>query len=367
MDVWFNLTRCSLVLYFIYISLKFNSGDLGILIMALLFLLCLNLSLYLIKKKSLRVLIAFLGILFAIFSGIYVSKDFYFFLPLQLLEACYIIDRKNNNLQLVILIPFAFAGFSGYGEIIIVTMLILIIYNCSNYYIDKLNTLSEKCDVLREENTRTLKASLEKETFKDQAVYLGQLEERNKIAQEIHDKIGHTISGSIMQLEAAKLIMEKEPAKSKDMISNSIEVLRQGLESIRETLRRIKPQRELLGLNRTKLIIEEFKNNTSMDTNFIFKGEVENINSEIWRVLIQNLTEGLTNVAKYSKGSKVSVTLEVLNKLIKLEIKDNGEGEKTIVKGLGLRGMEERTIELHGKLIIDGSDGFNVITLLPIS
>lgn len=49
-----------------------------------------------------------------------------------------------------------------------------------------------------------------------------------------------------------------------------------------------------------------------------------------------------------------------------MEARDNGKGETVVKKGMGLAGMEERTGAAGGKLIIDGSDGFSVITLLPV-
>jgi len=58
--------------------------------------------------------------------------------------------------------------------------------------------------------------------------------------------------------------------------------------------------------------------------------------------------------------------VEVLNTLIKVEVKDDGIGCFRIEKGLGLSGIEERTMNLNGKVIFDGSSGFSVIILLPI-
>ncbi|MBZ9688965.1 histidine kinase dimerization/phosphoacceptor domain-containing protein [Clostridium estertheticum] len=70
---------------------------------------------------------------------------------------------------------------------------------------------------------------------------MSQLEERNKIAQEIHDNIGHTLSGGIMQLEGAKLLLDIDLPKSKSMVQSTINVLREGMDNIRITLKNIKP------------------------------------------------------------------------------------------------------------------------------
>jgi len=52
--------------------------------------------------------------------------------------------------------------------------------------------------------------------------------------------------------------------------------------------------------------------------------------------------------------------------MIKAEVKDNGKGVEKVKKGLGIRGMEERTAAINGKVIVDGRNGFSVTTLLPI-
>jgi hypothetical protein len=69
---------------------------------------------------------------------------------------------------------------------------------------------------------------------------------------------------------------------------------------------------------------------------------------------------------KYSEATNILVNIEVLNKYIRAEVKDNGKGVRFIKKGLGIIGMEERTATIDGKIIVDGSDGFSVTTLLPI-
>jgi signal transduction histidine kinase len=57
----------------------------------------------------------------------------------------------------------------------------------------------------------------------------------------------------------------------------------------------------------------------------------------------------------------------VLNTLIKVEILDNGKGAQKVIKGLGIIGMEERTAAVNGTIIVDGSRGFSVTTLIPIT
>jgi signal transduction histidine kinase len=138
------------------------------------------------------------------------------------------------------------------------------------------------------------------------------------------------------------------------------------MESIRITLKNIKPGTEQLGINRVKLLIEEFSVNHFIKTSIRHTGNMERISPIQWKIIIENISESLTNTMKYGNASAIAIHIEVLNKVVKAEIKDNGIGTPSIVKGLGIRGMEERSGNIGGKIIIDGSIGFSVITLLPL-
>lgn len=186
------------------------------------------------------------------------------------------------------------------------------------------------------------------------------------MAQEIHDRVGHAISGSLMQLEAARLLMEKDRVKAGEIIQNVINILREGMENIRATLRNIKPPAEQLGINRVKLVLDEFTVNNRIKTTLMYQGNMEQISPIQWKVIHDNINEALTNALKYSQASTIFINIEVLNTFIKSEIRDNGTGAFTVKKGLGINGMEERSGIIGGKVIIDGSKGFSVITLLPV-
>ncbi|MBU3090530.1 two-component sensor histidine kinase [Clostridium sp. CF011] len=231
---------------------------------------------------------------------------------------------------------------------------------------DRMKKLTIQNDELKEKNYRLLMSLNNQMEYKNQMIYTSQLQERNNIAQEIHDKLGHSISGSLMQLEAAKLIMDKDSNQSKAIIQTTINVLRDGMESIRYTLKNIKPEAEQLGINKIKLLVDEFNNKTKINANLYYSNNLDRISYIEWKVICDNIKETFTNIIKYSEAKNVKVNVEVLNTLLKVEIKDDGIGCIIIKKDLGLSGIEERTMNLNGKVILDGSSGFSVIILLPI-
>ncbi|MBC1475755.1 sensor histidine kinase [Listeria grandensis] len=204
------------------------------------------------------------------------------------------------------------------------------------------------------------------ETNNIRQTYLAKLEERNALSHQIHDQLGHSLTGGLMQLEAAKALLKTDREKAAELLDNAILINKSGIEEIRKTLKMTKPAQESLAINRVKAQLETFEVQYGIRTIFQTQGIVAKVTQAMWYVFIQNLTEGLTNILKYSQASRVDVTLTVLNKFVRLELKDNGVGAESVTKSLGLMGMEERTAKLGGKLIIDATDGFTLVTLIPL-
>ena len=106
---------------------------------------------------------------------------------------------------------------------------------------DILNEQSLKHDIDRREHA--MKDELRKSLLAaDNQV----LEERTQLSQALHDKLGHNINGSIYQLEAVKVLMEKDPERSRAMIQAVIDQLRTGMDEIRAILRKKRPEKHLL-------------------------------------------------------------------------------------------------------------------------
>lgn len=206
---------------------------------------------------------------------------------------------------------------------------------------------------------------IKEKDMQEQILHTARLEERNEISIRLHDKIGHTISGTLLQLEAAKIIFDVDPKKSISILDSCINNLREGMDDIRAVLRNIRPKEEELGINRIKKILDEKIKGTNIKGKVKYEGDLEKISFKIWLLFIQVTTEITTNSIKYSNCDLIAINLEVLKKFIKLEIKDNGIGCQNIKKGIGISSIEERVENLGGKLILNGDEGFSVIILIP--
>ncbi|COG58724.1 sensor histidine kinase [Streptococcus pneumoniae] len=250
-----------------------------------------------------------------------------------------------------------------YGLIVAFSFLVLTI---ADRYISRVVKLESQNDKMRKDMQRLTKSLHENKEYIRQSEYTFKLEERNRLSQEIHDKIGHSMTGALIQMEAAKRLMEIDKEKSAELLQNAIHISKDGIESIRITLKNMKPPTEQIGIHRMKLFIEEFAGKNDVNIPFVYKGNLDMISPIQWKIIGENVMEALTNAMKYADATVISIDIHVLNKMVKVQVKDNGKGAVLVKKGLGIMGMEERTASVNGKIIVDGTSGFAVTMLLPI-
>ncbi|MBN1891621.1 MAG: hypothetical protein JW780_02490 [Clostridiales bacterium] len=240
----------------------------------------------------------------------------------------------------VVLIIFAISGTWALAKI--------------DFYRQTVAAQKQEMDDLREklsDNKRLIK------TLK----YTASLEERNRLAARIHDKVGHGISGSIIMLEAALLALKKDPVQAEAAIQKAALNLREGVDDIRLSLREERPERSVLGQSEIKANLEEFEATYGMQTVFKSSGRLESVTGEIWACISDNLNEALTNSLKHSGASIFTLEISVMNKVIKVEYKDNGKSAAVFEKGLGLEAIEERTIKAGGRCFFEKTEtGFSI-------
>ncbi|GAA0759742.1 sensor histidine kinase [Clostridium sartagoforme] len=289
-------------------------------------------------------------------------------LMLSISIAEYLINEKKKIHAGVILsiIPILLIlKYENLKEVIIILCIMLISIVNNEVKLSKI----ENTEKIQEKQRKLIynlqkKLSEERDT-QEQILHTARLEERNKISTRLHDKIGHTISGTLLQLEAIKILLEDDKEKGYSMLNSCTQNLRSGMEEIRMTLRNIKPAEEELGINRIRRVLDEKIKGTKIKGKVSYTGDLDKINSKTWIIFIQAVTELTTNSIKYSKGDLIKINIEIMNRFIKLEVKDNGIGCKKIKMGIGLRNIEEKVNTVEGKFILNGEKGFGIIILIP--
>ena len=142
-----------------------------------------------------------------------------------------------------------------------ITMLLSIIYSQHDHVVEvytartaenDLNEQSLKHDIDRKEHE--MKEELQKSLL---AAENQVLEERTQLSQTLHDKLGHNINGSVYQLEAVKVLMEKDPERARSMIQAVIDQLRTGMDEIRAILRKKRPEKHKLASLQLEKLCED--------------------------------------------------------------------------------------------------------------
>ena len=279
------------------------------------------------NKFYFKILSLIEGILVLLFSAKYIQAAILMF---SVLVAEYFIKEKKSIFILsfsIVPILFILNNNNLKNIFIILGLILILIFNNENK-----NSKIKNIDLTQEEQRKVIyglqKKILEDKNIQEQILHTARLEERNNISSRLHDKIGHTISGTLLQLEAIKIILDSDKVKGFLMLDTCINNLRNGMEEIRMTLRNIKPAEEELGINRVKKILDEKIKNTSIRGKVLYSGDLEKIDSKLWIIFIQAITELTTNSAKYSKAKLIIVNIEVLNRFIKLEVKYRGKGKR---------------------------------------
>lgn len=193
------------------------------------------------------------------------------------------------------------------------------------------------------------------------------LEEKARLSQALHDKLGHSINGSVYQLEASKVLMEKEPEQSKKIVQGVIDNLRSCMDEIRIILRREKPDKKRLAYLQLVQLCAECKDKYGIHAEFHIKGEDKEITEQLWEVILDNAIEAVTNALKYANCTQISIEIVILHKVIRCSIQDNGIGCETLKEGMGIQGMKSRTRKVNGYIDLNSDNGFHINMIIPLS
>jgi len=214
------------------------------------------------------------------------------------------------------------------------------------------------------------KANAQLAAYATQTEELAMTQERNRLAREIHDSLGHTLTIVNVQIEAAKVVMGSEPKRALDALNKAQELARKGLTQVRESvasLRESPVSNRALGKVVEHLVQET--QSTGIVTGFKVVGEPQTLENKVALAIYRAAQEGLTNVCKHARASRVDVLLDYQPNQVRLEVKDNGVGAAEINGGFGLLGIRERMQLLGGKLEIrtGAGKGFWLIASVPVS
>ncbi|MFD1177778.1 sensor histidine kinase [Paenibacillus puldeungensis] len=365
MELWTIGNKMLVLGFIIVISYFAASQPSPWLVLYFLLYVALNLTALIFKRQHLKLATSGLVLVYVVVCSLYVQPEMILLLPLTLSELAAFYIRRQIAALALLLFPVVFIQrplLFLYIFLAVVSMFNSILVS---RYSQKISKQEKLLDKMRVEQEKLRKQLNENQEFIRVSEYTYKLEERSRLSQEIHDGIGHSMTGALIQMEAAKRLLHSDPPSAEKLLQNAIGIAKESIEKIRQTLKNIKPPVQQLGIHRLKTAVEGFGTRSDLQVSVVHGGDLERITPLYWKIIHDNVTEALTNTAKYASATTVHVEVRVLSKLIKVVVSDNGRGQAKIVKGLGLLGMEERTASVNGTVIADGTQGFSVTTLIP--
>lgn len=229
---------------------------------------------------------------------------------------------------------------------------------------------TEKTSALKEAMRRTRDDSVERDLLltekqktllekQDYEIYTATLAERNRIAREIHDNVGHLLSRSILLTGALRAVNQEEALS--DSLMALDESLNQAMDSIRSSVHDLKD--ESINLEDSlRMLVEDF---TFCSINFYFDCG-KTIPRDVKYSFVSITKEALANVIRHSDASLVTLTVREHPGMYQLYIEDNGSSSAdTGSGGIGLANMKERVDALHGTFHVTAESGFHIRIMIP--
>lgn len=204
-----------------------------------------------------------------------------------------------------------------------------------------------------------------------QAREAGVLDERQRMAREIHDTLAQGLAGILTQLQAAE--QANEPAVSRRHVTNAMDLARESLTEARRTVHAVGPS----ALASARLpdaigdVARRWSEVNRVEAALTTTGDARPMHTDVEVALLRTAQEALANVAKHARAGRVTLTLSYMEDLVTLDVLDDGIGFRPDAQrsgsadgGFGLAGMRQRVHRLAGRLDVESEpDGGTAITV----
>ncbi len=202
--------------------------------------------------------------------------------------------------------------------------------------------------------------------YAGQVAELATIKERNRLARDIHDTLGHYLTIINVQLEKALVFREKKPEEAIQAVSDAKRLAREALQDVRRSVGALRTTQELPEFTPSLTALVERVQSDTCPVELNMEGDEESFSKQGLLALYRAVQEGLTNVQRYAGASHIWIDLHFGEQEATLVLRDNGhgfdaaswqQGEPGRDGGYGLQGLQERLELLGGGLQIESAPG----------
>jgi len=248
-------------------------------------------------------------------------------------------------------------AFESLNIVLFVLYLVLLVQS-KHHEKERIASLNKQ---LEEANVRLRAYALEAE-------HTAETRERNRLAREIHDTLGHTLTGIVAGLDACIVLVDTVPTAAKKQLEKIRETARHGIVDVRRSVKKLRPDDlEKMPLQQAvKKVIAEFAASSGVDIHLVELGWPEKLREDEEEVIYRIVQEGITNARRHGKATKITITCGLEPGRFYIMIADDGQGCADLKPGFGLRHMEERLDLLHGRMRYWSDKGFTLEATIPM-
>jgi signal transduction histidine kinase len=209
------------------------------------------------------------------------------------------------------------------------------------------------------------------EALAGEVAQLAAANERNRMAREIHDTLGHYLTVIHVQLEAARAVIARDPERGMLAVTRAQGLAKDGLAAVRQSVKALREEGSVDGIADQIASLVESARDERFAVALTISGTPRPVNAAVALALHRTTLEALTNVRKHA-DTATNVEIELAFRddgLVQLRVKDDGKGgvEETSGTGFGLRGIRERAEQLKGRASyhMAPNEGFTLSVELP--
>ncbi len=256
------------------------------------------------------------------------------------------------------------------------TILILPVYTGGFFFFAAFAYQTAKAESSRQESQALLEqlraVHRQLQEYASQAEELAVAEERNRLAREMHDTLGHRLTVAAVQLEGAERLILTDPDKSTAMVRTVRDQVKEALRELRSTVATLRAplQADLSLLSSLNRLAENFEEATGITVHLMLPDELPKLSNAHRLAIYRMAQESLTNVQRHARARDAWVQMTQQDGIITLLVRDNGIGLQPGAEtaGFGLRGLMERAAQLGGSLSLErrAGGGTQVSLQLPM-
>lgn len=235
------------------------------------------------------------------------------------------------------------------------------------YLVTQLFVQQEETKKISEELKMASKVNDELKEYSILSEKMAEDKERKRISREIHDTLGHALTGISAGIDACIALIDIDQQKAKEQLLVISNVVRESIKDVRRSLYKLRPgaldQRTLKdGLIK---MIEEFQSVSHLKVDLYYEWDDVDFENTKEDIIFRIIQETITNALRHGHASKIEIHFFDTKENYMIIMQDNGVGCKDIKQGYGLKQMSERVVILNGNIHFYNRDGFRTVVEIP--